>query len=77
MQAMQAVRPHSEGSVKFFPSLMRLLAASLASIAVVVIPKLIDFFGGPAPSDVSGPLWLILGGVVVFLLNYALSKIQA
>lgn len=59
----------------FFKSLMRILAAALASVALMVIPQIIAFFQGAPPSDVSPILWGIAGTVGVFLLNWLLGKI--
>lgn len=59
----------------FFKSLMRLLAAAGASALLMLIPKLIGLFQGPAPSDISAVVWGILGTVAVFALNYLVGKI--
>lgn len=61
--------------MKFFPRVFRALAALGAPIAILVAGKLLEVFGGPAPSDVPTGLWLIISGVAVFILNYAISKL--
>ena len=58
-----------------FKSLLRILAAGFASVALIVIPQLIAFFQGAAPSDVSPIVWGIVGTVVVFVLNLLLARI--
>ena len=59
----------------FFKSLMRVLSAAGASVLLVLIPKLIALFQGPAPSDISAGVWVIVGTVAVFGLNYLLGKV--
>ena len=61
--------------MKFFPMLFKALAALGAPIAIMVAGKLVEVFSGPAPSDVSGGLWLIISGVAVFVLNFLISKL--
>jgi len=61
--------------MKFFPQLMRLLAAALAASAVEYAPKLIAFFQGAAPSDVSPMIWTVVGIVAVFAINFFVGKI--
>lgn len=61
----------------FFKSLMKVLAAAGASALLILIPKLIALFQGPAPSDISSVVWGIIGTVGVFVLNYILGKIPA
>lgn len=58
-----------------FKSLMRILAAGLASFALMIIPQLVAFFQGGPPSDISPIVWGVVGTVVVFLLNLVLGKI--
>lgn len=59
----------------FFKSLMRVLSAAGASALLILIPKLVALFQGPAPSDVSAVVWGIIGTIGVFALNYLLGKI--
>lgn len=61
----------------FFKNLMRILSAALASLALIVAPKLIAFFQGAAPSDVSAGVWALVGIVAVFLINWAVGKIPS
>lgn len=61
----------------FFKSLMKVLSAAGASVLLILIPKLIALFQGPAPSDVSAVVWGVIGMVAVFGLNYLLGKIPA
>ena len=58
-----------------FKSLYRLLAAALAASVVEYAPKLIAFFQGSAPSDVSPMIWTVIGIVAVFLINLGVGKI--
>ena len=60
-----------------FKNLMRVFAAALSAAAVIVAPKLIALFQGPAPSDVSPLVWGVVGIVGVFLVNWAVGKIPA
>ena len=59
----------------FFKSLLRILAAGLASAALIVIPQLVSFFQGAAPSDISPLVWGVVGTVVVFVLNLLVGRI--
>lgn len=61
----------------FFKGLMKVLSAAGASALLILIPKLIALFQGPAPSDISAVVWGILGAAGVFGLNYILGKIPA
>ena len=61
--------------MKFFPMLFKALAALGAPIAIMVVNKLMELFAGQAPSDISGPVWLIISGVAVFLLNFLIGKL--
>jgi hypothetical protein len=61
--------------LKFFPGLLKAIAAVLAPVAAMVVRAVIAYFQGVAPSDVSTGLWVILSGVVVFVLNYLLGKL--
>ena len=61
--------------MKFFPGLIKAFAAVLAPVAAIVIQKLIAYFQGVAPSDVSATIWVIVSGVAVFVLNYLLGKL--
>lgn len=63
----------------FFKTLMRVVSAAVASAAVIVVPKVVEaliaLFQGPAPSDISTPVWGAIGAIVVFVLNFVLGKI--
>lgn len=59
----------------FFKQLMRLLAATGATFAVSLAPKLVAFLQGKAPSDVSALVWGVVGIVGVFLVNFLVGKI--
>lgn len=61
----------------FFKSLMKVLSAAGASALLILIPKLVALFSGPAPSDISAVVWGIIGTVAVFALNYFVGKIPA
>lgn len=60
----------------FFKSLMKILAATGATFAVALAPKLVALFQGAPPSDVSAVVWGIVGVVGVFLVNWGVSKIK-
>jgi hypothetical protein len=61
--------------MKFFPGLLKALSAVLAPVAVMLANALVGYFSGSAPSDVSPALWVIIGGVAVFLLNFLIGKL--
>lgn len=60
---------------KFFPRLLKALAAAGAAAVVIVAQALIAFFSGTNPSDVSPTLWGIVGAVAVLALNFVISKL--
>lgn len=60
----------------FFKNLMRLIAAALISTALTFGPTLIEFFKGPAPSDIPAGVWAIVGMIAVFLINLGLGLIK-
>ena len=62
--------------MKLFTGLLKALRAGLEGSAVVVLGQLAGFFQGPAPSDVSGTLWLAVSFVMVLGINFALGKLS-
>ena len=60
---------------KFFPRLLKALAALGAPIAILVAQKLLEVFGAGAPSDISAGVWIIVSGVAVFVLNLLIGKL--
>ena len=63
--------------MKLFPGLLKALAAGLAVAAPQVVAKLVEYFSGPTPSDVSGPIWALISIVAVFVLNFLVGKLPA
>lgn len=61
--------------MKFIRGLLKALRAGLEGAAAVVLGQLAGFFGGPAPSDVSGTVWLAISFVAVLAINFALGKL--
>lgn len=59
----------------FFKLFLRILASTLATAAIALGPKLIAFFQGPAPSDISPVVWGVVGIAAVFAINFAVGKI--
>lgn len=57
-----------------FKQILRALAAGLSAGALAALMALRDVFLGPAPSDIGAALWMVLGGVVVFLINWAVGR---
>jgi len=63
--------------MKFFQSFFKILSAVGSAAAVLFSQKLIEFFQGSQPSDVSAIVWAIVGSVGVLLVNYIVGKIPA
>lgn len=61
--------------MKFWPGLLKVIAAALAPVAVIVIQHVLAYFQGAVPSDVSAGVWIIISGVAVFVLNFILGKL--
>jgi len=57
-----------------FKSLMRLFTAALVSTFVELVPKLLAFLSGTAPSDISPMLWAVIGIIGAFGLNYLVAE---
>jgi hypothetical protein len=61
--------------MKFFPTLIKAVAAIVGAAGVLAIHALLNLFAGPAPSDVSVGLWAILSPIGVFITNYIIGKL--
>jgi len=61
--------------VKFFPGLLKAIAAGLIAAAVPLADKLIAYFQGVQPSDVSGLIWAALSFVGVLVINFLVGKL--
>lgn len=61
--------------MKFFPGLLKALAAGGAAGVVVLVQQVVAYFQGAAPSDVSASTWMIVSTLAVFLLNFLISKL--
>lgn len=60
---------------KFFPALLKVLAAAASAAGVILAQKLIAFFQGSAPSDVSGIVWSAVSFVAVLVINFLVGKL--
>ena len=61
--------------MKFITGLLKALRAGIEGAAAVVLGQLLGFFQGPAPSDVSGTVWLGVSFIAVLAINFILGKL--
>ena len=63
--------------MKFFPGLLKAIAAGLIAAAVPLSEKLIAFFQGVQPSDVSALVWAAISFVGVLVINFVVGKLPS
>jgi len=61
--------------MKFFPGLMKVLAAAGAAALYAVINAVREYFASAVPSDISAMLWAGISFVAILVLNFALGKL--
>ena len=63
--------------MRFFPGLLKALAAGLIAAAVPLAQNLIAFFQGVQPSDVSALVWGAVSFVAVLVINFLVGKVPS